>query len=232
MLTSLAMAASLVFSEPAARTQRVPAAEIEQAVRSAMALRLQAMGSTASVRAAGRVGDQWLPTGQLAIEPGEVAGRLPRSRVGVPVRLKVDGRVVRSLTAWVEMQDPRWVMTYAATYPSHQTGASMRWMPASVDMACCAGAAATSVEQVAHLRSTRAVRAGQPVMLADFESLPDVQARQRVAIEVISGSVRVQASGVALRDGDVGDRVAVRPDHSRETVISRVVSIQKVVVDE
>ena len=232
MLASLVMAASLVLAEPAARTQRVQAAYIEQAVRSAMTLRLQAMGSTASVRVVGRFGDQWLPTGQLAIEPGEVAGRLPRSRVGVPVRLKVDGRVVRSLTAWVEMHDPRRVMTYAATYPSHQTGASMRWTPASVDMACCAGAVAMSAEQVVHLRSTRAVRAGQPVMLADFEPMPDVQARQRVAIEMVRGPVRLQANGVALHDGHVGDHVAVRPDHSRETVTSRVVSKQKVVVDE
>ncbi|MGH8077929.1 MAG: hypothetical protein ACREPE_11475, partial [Lysobacter sp.] len=83
MLTFLAIATSLVLAEPAPRTQRVPAAGIEQAVRSATTLRLQAMGSAASVRIAGRIGDQWLPVGLLAIEPGEIAGRLPRSRVGV-----------------------------------------------------------------------------------------------------------------------------------------------------
>lgn len=231
MLTYLTVAA-LGLAAHAPQTQRVPAADITQAVRAEMVLRLQALGSAASVRAAGRLGDQWLPTGELVIEPGEVAGRLPRKRIGVPVSLKVDGRVVRTLTAWMEIQDPRTVMTYVATYPPHQAGGSMRWTPASVDMVCCAGAVATAVEQVAQLRSTRAVRAGQPVMLADFEPLPDVQARQRVAIEVISGSVRLQARGVALRDANVGDRVAVRPDHSRETVISRVVSKQRVVVDE
>ena len=146
--------------------------------------------------------------------------------------LKIDGRVVRSLTAWVEMQDPRTVMTYAANYLSHEPGAEVKWVPASVDMACCAGAVATSAEQVIGLRTVRAVRAGQPVMLADFEPQPDVQASQRVAIEVVRGSVRLQTSGVALGDGRIGDRLVVRPDHSRETVTSRVVSKQKVVVDE
>lgn len=232
MLSTLAMVASLVLADSAARTQRVPAADIEQVVRSAMIQRLQAIGSAANVRVTGRVGDQWLPTGELTIEAGEVAGRLPRSRVGVSVNLKVGGRVVRSLTAWVEMQDPRTVMAYAANYVAHQPGVSVEWAPASVDMACCAGDVATSAEQLVGLRTVRTVRAGRPVMLADFEPQPDVQARQRVAIEVVIGSVRLQTNGVAMADGRIGDRLVVRPDYSRETVRSRVVSKQKVVVDE
>ena len=78
------------------------------------------LDSAAQVHVSGRIGDQWVPQGALEIAVGEVAGRLPRSRVGVPVGVSVDGRLVRSITAWVEMREPRTVLTYSLPYARHQ----------------------------------------------------------------------------------------------------------------
>lgn len=231
MLIHLTIAATLALAAPTEGRQRVPATDIQEVVRTAMADRLAAQHSTAEVYVSGRIADQWLPQGALEIAAGEVAGRLPRSRVGVPVNLSVNGQVVRSLTAWVEMREPRTVLTYAVPYVRHHAGESMQWQLASVDMTCCPGEVATSAEQVSSMRITRAVREGNPVMLSDFETVPEVQAQQRITIEVVRGAVRLQTAGVALRDGRIGDRVAVQPDHSRQPLRSRVVSTQTVVVE-
>ncbi|MDQ3286705.1 MAG: flagellar basal body P-ring formation chaperone FlgA [Pseudomonadota bacterium] len=231
MLVSVAIAAGLALTAPDEGRQRLRATDIEHAVRAEMLKRLQAIDSAAEVHVAGRVDDQWLPNGSIEITAGEVAGRFPRSRIGVPVSLQVDGRHVRSLTAWVEIREPRMVMTYSAAYARHHEGASMHWEPASVDMTCCPGDVATSSSQVEDLRVTRAVRPGQPVMLADFESMPEIRAQQRVTIEMVRGPVRLQAEGIALADARVGEVVAVRPDHSTATLDSRAVSINKVVVE-
>lgn len=231
MLFSLTIAATLALVAPTEGRQRVPAADIQEVVRTTMADRLAAMGSVAEVHVSGRIADQWLPPGELEITAGEVAGRLPRSRVGVPVSLSVDGRIVRSLTTWVEMRESRTVLTYSLPYARHHAGGSMQWQLAAVDMTCCPGDVATSPEQVSGLRISRAVREGQPVLLADFETVPEVQAQQRITIEVHSGAVRLQTAGTALRDGRIGDHVTVQPDHSRQQLLSRVVSTQTVVVE-
>lgn len=231
MLLYLTIAATLALAAPTEGRQRVRAADIQEVVRTAMAGRLAVLDSAAEVHMTGRIGNQWLPQGALEITAGEVAGRLPRSRVGVPVSLSVDGHVVRSLTAWVEMREPRTVLTYSVPYARHHAGQSMQWQLASVDMTCCPGEVASSAEQVSGMRVTRAVREGQPVMLANFETVPEVQAQQRITIEVLRGSVRLQTAGIALRDGRIGDRVTVQPDHSSRPLLSRVVSTQTVVVE-
>ena len=227
----LIIAATLALAAPDEGRQRVPAADIQQVVRAAMADRLAALDSPAEVQVSGRIADQWLPQGELSITAGEIAGRLPRSRVGVPVSLSVDGQELRSLIAWVEMREPRTVLTYAVSHPRHHAGDSIQWQLAPVDMTCCPGEVAGSLEQVRGLRIARAVREGQPVMLADFEPVPEVQAQQRITIKVLRGAIRLQTAGTALRDGRIGDRVTVQPDHSGRPLLSRVVSAQTVVVE-
>lgn len=232
MTLSLTLATLMAVTGSTAPTQRIPAADIAHAVEQAVALRLKVEGSAAQVRVVGRIDDQALPPGHVRIEPGEIAGRWPRSRIGVPVRLWVDARPVRSMTVWVELRDDRSVLTFAEAYPKHQDTDGLRVVAKTVDMTCCAGETVASADELSALRTQRPVRAGQPLMRSDFEPVPDVLAQQRVGIEVAHGPVRVMTTGVALGDGRIGDRIAVRPDQSREAIASRVVAKQKVMVDE
>jgi flagella basal body P-ring formation protein FlgA len=212
--------------------QRVPATDIVHAVELAVAERLKSTGSTARLQATGRVEDQQLPIGQLRIEVGQTTGRWPREHIAVPVRLWVDGRPIRSLTVWGEMHDIRAVSVYASDYSAHEAETAVRFANANVDMICCDGEASLGNEEMAETRLHRSVHAGQPVLHADFEPMPDVLAQQEVAIEVSRGPVRVTTTGMALGDGRIGDRIPVRPNQSNTAVSSLVVAKERVAIDE
>lgn len=233
MIASLAIAISLLgATDRAAQSRLVSAETIEQVAHEGLRSQLDAMGSHAGVTILGRTQDQHgLPDGEVAVEMGAIGGRLPRSRVGVPVRLLVDGRLVRTVTVWVGVEDKREVLTYAADHSARMRGGALALRPAIVDMACCAGEAVIAAEELQELRTVHAVKAGQPVMRSDFEAMPAVSARDRVDIEVANGSVRLTTAGVALHDGGLGERIQVRPDHASEAIQSRVVGRQKVRVE-
>lgn len=231
MVLSLLLAATLATAVDAPDQLLAPA-EISRAVVSGIRTRLATEGSAAKVEVVGRIRAQRLPVGKVKVELGEIGGRWPRERVGVPVQLRVDGQPVRSMTVWLELHDEREVPTYAISYPAHTAGSDIRTEPAVVDMICCPGLTVASASDLQGQRIARPVRAGTPVMVRDLEAVPDVLAQSEVAIVVRRGPVRIMTSGVALGDGEIGEVISVRPDHSRVAIRSRVVADQKVVVDE
>ncbi|HEY2344262.1 MAG TPA: flagella basal body P-ring formation protein FlgA [Xanthomonadaceae bacterium] len=226
----LSIAAAAALAGSAAQTQVLPADAIAQAVQRDLQKRFEP-GSQAQIRVSGRIADQILPVGKVRIATGSIAGRWPRTHVGVPVQLLVDGNATRTLEVWVDVHDERTVPTYAAAYPVHREGGGLSLISAVVDMSCCEGQLAGDTAWLASQRLRRAVKAGEPAVAADFESTPDVVAQQRVAVEVVRGPVHLHASGIALHDGRIGDRIEVRVDQSPDAVASRVVARQKVVVE-
>lgn len=193
--------------------------------------RLVAAGSSARLELAGRLSDVTLPAGPVAVEIGTISGRWPRAKAGVPVRIAVNGRTARNLTVWLTATDQRSVLTYADSYAPGAAQQSLRTQTAVVDMTCCEGVPAAA-QQLEGTRLRRAVRAGSPVLLADLEPMPVVNAQQKVAVAVERGAVRIITAGVAMQDGGLGDRIAVRPEHSQHTVAARVVAAGEVIIDE
>lgn len=230
MLQILAIAAALA-SAPR-ETLTLPSTDIQRDVGAAVAQRLREADSAARVTSVTGVRDQSLPMGRVTMDIGAIAGRWPRARAGVPVRLSVDGRVVRTLTAWVELSDVRRVLTYADRATVKSPADALRLVAGDVDMICCDGAVAPSADALAGMRVRRAVRAGEPVLLADFEPMPDVVERQRVGIEVVRGPVRLTTTGTALADGRIGQVIAVKPDASANTVKARITAKHTVTLDE
>jgi len=230
MTMALCLAFAILGVSPGA-TQRVDGEHVAARVQEELQARIAASGSSARVQVATPVADQSLPAGPLRIEVGEVAGRWPRSRAGVPVRLAVEGFAPRSMTVWVSASDPRTVLTYTSDYAAGEAGTSVHVAPALVDMVCCT-AAANDPSMLADRRLRRAVRAGAPVLADDLQALPAVAAQEPVAVAVERGSVRIVTAGVALQDGAVGERIAVRAQQSRHAVQARVVARGEVIVDE
>ena len=230
VLLALAMAAALASPSPA--TQTLPAADIQREVETVLAQRLRDAGSSARIVAIAGVRDQSLPGGRAKAEVGTIPGRWPRARAGVPVRLTVDGRAVRTLTAWVETTDVRRVLTYAEAGKPRTAGDALRLVAGDVDMTCCDGAPVADGDALRGQRLRRAVRAGAPVLPSDFEPMPDVAERQQVTIEVVRGPVRLTTVGTALADGRIGQIIAVRPDASDSAVLARVTDTKKVSLDE
>jgi flagella basal body P-ring formation protein FlgA len=212
--------------------QAVPAARIGEAVARSLQARLAATGhGGAQVSVDAGVRDQALPAGGVRIVVGDVAGRWPRPRVGVPVALEVEGRVARRLTVWAGIREPRSVLVYASAAAAHADAAALSSRSAVVDMACCADAPLPSLDAVGGQRLRGAVRAGEPVLASDFEATPDVVARGPVTIEVRRGAVRLTTAGIAVADAPVGARVAVRPEGATGMVEAKVTGKGKVVIE-
>jgi flagellar basal body P-ring formation protein FlgA len=212
-------------------TQTVTEGEIRRCVERAVLQRLQAVGSGARIDSIDGVRAQSLPPGEVRIDAGAIAGRWPRSRVGVPVRLSVDGRLVRVTTVWIGLRDERSVLTYVESIPGKHAASDVRLTLREVDMLCCEGEVLADQEALSELRTRRAVRAGQPAMRSDFEPMPDVLARSRIGIVVTHGAVRISSTGTALADARIGERVAIRPDRSDAPVVGRVTAKQQVMID-
>jgi len=212
--------------------QRVQGDVVAAQVLQALQARTVALGSAAQVRVAVPVADQTLPSGLLRVEVGEVAGRWPRARAGVPVRLNVDGHMSRPLTVWVSASDPRTVLAYTADYAAGTQGVSVQAAPAVIDMVCCDSIAVTDVHALTDRRLRHPVRAGMPVLASDLEPMPVVAAQEPVAVAVERGSVRIVMPGVALQDGAMGEHIAVRAKPSRHAIQARVVAKGQVIVDE
>ncbi len=240
MLHVLAIAAAIASAQGATlplpstdiQSVDIQSVDIRRDVEAAVSQRLREANSTARVLGIRGVRDQSLPLGRVTLEVGAIAGRWPRARAGVPVRLIVDGRTVRTLTAWIELSDMRNVLTYADPASAKAPADALRLVAGDVDMTCCDGAPASTADALAGMRVRRAVRAGEPVLLSDFEPMPDVAERQPVGIEVVRGSVRLTTVGTALVDGRIGQIIAVRPEASEHTVKARVTAKQTVTLDE
>lgn len=235
MLAILPLMLATVIALPAQTApsvQTVSADTLRSQVESTIAQRLREAASPARIVAIDGVRDQVLPAGVLRVDVGAVAGRWPRARAGVPVRIMVADRHVRTLTAWVVLRDVRTVQTYAAPLSARSPVTELRLVQGDVDMTCCGGVVLEDVAMLSDFRMRRSVRAGEPVLLSDFEPMPDVSERQVVSIEVQRGAVRLTTVGIALADARIGENVSVRPDASAQAVRARVIAKQKVILDE
>lgn len=231
ILLAFAVTASPAQTGMQVRTQTVSVADMQREVETAVVARLRDMRSQARVVAIEGLREQVLPAGRVRLEIGSIAGRWPRARAGVPVRVLIDGRSVRTLTAWVSLSDMRSVPTYAEAASARSPGDRVRLVPGDVDMTCCADAQVVDADALSGLRMRRAVRAGEPALQSDFEPMPDVAERQNVGIEVVRGTVRVTTTGIALGDARIGQIVSVRPEASTEVVKARVIDKHKVILE-
>ncbi len=215
-------------STPAPLPGQYLAARVVETVQA----RLQAQGSTAIVSVLGRVADVAGVGVDPEVEVGTVAGRWPRARASVPVRLTDSRGTRRLVTVWLAASDLREVLAYSNDYPAMVPGEKLQATPVRIDMACCEGPAITTLADVRGKRLRRAVHAGSPVLAEDLTAAPEVAAQQQVTLAVERGAVRIVVAGTALASGRLGERIQVRPQGSQRAVQARVSAPAEVVVDE
>lgn len=223
-------ASGAVARMPAAQT--LPADSVSIAVTRAVEARLHQMGSSATFAISTRIADQVLPQGLAEVRVGTSNGPFPRSRVGVPLWLWVDGRPIRQMTVWIAMHDTHDVAVFAQDYPALTPTSGVRLQTRQVDLTCCSGAVLADGNLPNGARLRVPVHAGSPAMAGDFEAIPTVAANTSVHIAVHRGSVDLAVKGLALADGGMGDMVAVRLEHGAQTFRARVVGPQQVQIDE
>jgi len=203
---------------------------LTQQVQATLQSRLAARGSSARVEVPPGAPEA-RGAGAVTFEVGEVAGRWPRPRATVPVRVRSNGRLLRTLTFEVTSTDIRRVPVFARDYLPHTRADRMRIEDAEVDMSCCAEPTLAALPQTP-LRLRRAVRAGEPLQAADFEPVPEVEQQAPVRLEVRRGAIILSAEAKALQDGRTGDRVRVMPSYATQAVMASVVGPGEVEIHE
>lgn len=230
MPTRLLLLLGFLFAPVVLAEQSVPHAVVAEAVRAQLQAQSKALPGDLELSVLGRDEPLVLPAGRHEMQVGAVTGPWPRARVAVPVRHLVEGRAVRSQTMWVAV---RWWMeadVYADNLVAGTPVAELGHRRERVDLAPH-GSPLPVAELPAGQRLRRPVRAGQPMVAADFEPMPDVLAGADVQVEVVRGSVRLSTTGRALAEGFVGDVIPVTVDAGRRPVDSLILTSQAVRVE-
>lgn len=216
------VAVSLQAWASAPAFQSVEAARIVAAARAQIDTQLAGDRAAATVTVVGAPEDVRVAPGKVALKVHALTGRWPRARVGVPVDVSVNDRVVRSATVWFALNVHRFVLTYAADAAIGTSAASLKLVPHDVDVASVQGELPQAPHDVDGMRLRRPVLAGAVVVREDFEPVPDVDRQQRVQVLVALGAIHLQARGTSNGKGDAGDIVPVMVDGAEAPVHARI----------
>jgi len=221
-LLALSLLALSVVAAASPSLQTVPAVRIIDAAQTELDACLGGDKAAAQVTVVGKPEDVQVLAGALVLKARKPEGRWPRARVGVPVDVVVNGQVMRSTTVWFSVDVQREVPTYAVDAAMGTLASGLKFVPHDADVAAVQGDIVSDPHQLDGMRLRHAVMAGSPVLLEDFEHVPDVDRQQRVNVLASYGVIKLQAKGTAIGRGNAGDTVLVQVDGAEAPVHARV----------
>ncbi|HEX3468743.1 MAG TPA: flagellar basal body P-ring formation chaperone FlgA [Candidatus Elarobacter sp.] len=181
-------------------------------------------GPDRSVAAAYRVADQRLPAGEVTIA---TAGTpfVSSSYVGVPVAIRVDGKLVRTVVAG-----------YRVTSYVHTAVASRDLAPGAVleasDLSLARlpsnGRPAVGIDVLVGRRLNVATSAGAPVYVEQTMPNAVVKAGQAAILVIHDGVVALMADVIARTGGAVGDTVTVVNPQTQKAIAGIVTAPNRV----
>lgn len=222
LLPAALLLALPLYASASPMLQTVASARIVDVARAELDSCLGDDKAAAQVEVVGKPEDVQVLSGSLAIKARKLEGRWPRARVGMPVDISVNGQVVRSATVWFAVSVHHDVPGYAADAAMGTVGSSLKFTPHDADVATLQSAVVTDPDQLKGLRLRHAVLAGSPVLLEDFERIPDVDRQQRVDVTASYGVIKLETKGTAIGRGNAGDTVLVLVDGAEAPVHARI----------
>jgi flagella basal body P-ring formation protein FlgA len=202
--------------------QLVSASRLVEAARKAVQARLSTQAGEVSLTSIGMPEDVRVDRGAIDLKVRPISGKWPRSRIGVPVDVLVAGHVARSATVWFALTVQSRTLTYSEELPVGTAAAAIRPQMADVDVTSIDEVMVGKPEEIDGMRLRRSVRAGEPVLKADFERIPDVDRHQKVRVSVTYGAIRMATHGVANSAGNTGDVIPVLVDSADVPVRAKV----------
>ncbi|MBE1162731.1 flagellar basal body P-ring formation chaperone FlgA [Dyella acidiphila] len=222
LLPALVLSALPLLVAASPSLQTVASARIVDAARVELDSCLGDDKALAQVEVVGKPEDVQLLAGSVTIKARKPEGRWPRARVGMPVDISVNGQLMRSATVWFAVSVHHDVPGYAADAAMGTVASALKFTPHDADVATLQGPVVTDSQQVQGMRLRHAVLAGSPVLLEDFEHIPDVDRQQRVDVSASYGVIKLQTKGTAIGRGNTGDTVLVLVDGAEEPVHARI----------
>ena len=219
-IMAMILVPSVALAAPTLQT--ITSARVVDAARTVLDACLGNDAATAQVSVVGKPDDILVLPGSITVHARRPEGHWPRSRVGMPVDISVNGSVVRSATVWFAVSVHHDVLSYTEDAPLGQVAAAMKFASHEVDIAAMQGDVVADPRELIGMRLRHAVVAGVPVLREDFEHVPDVDRQQRVDVIAIQGVITLQAKGTAIGRGNAGDIISVQVDGAEDPVRARV----------
>lgn len=142
----------------------------------------------------------------------------------VPVEIRVDGERERSVSVSIQVRAFRPVVVAANALGRGQMISAGDLAVEEREMAGFTSGLMMDPSAAVGQRTIRAISAGAPLRESDLEVIPLVRRNGPVAIIARSGRVSVRSNGQALDDGQLGQLVKVRPDHTSDAVSGKVIA--------
>lgn len=184
-------------------------------------------GRTARIelRLPGAAPEVQLAQGRVEWRPQPLQGdALPRSRMQVPVDVLVDGVFQRTIN--VAFQVTAWAPALVATraLPAGATPACDSLALQQVDIALLDSAPAATDCAKLQGRLKRALPAGTPLAAAWLQRPAAVTQGDNIALRLQQGAIELESRAVALSDGEVGQRIDVRPNAAQQAVRAEIIA--------
>lgn len=156
----------------------------------------------------------------LSAEVAPAGGLAPRMLSAVRIRCE-DGRM-DTVPVWFDVKAYDLAVVAARDLPPGSVLKPGDVETVELDITQVRGEPWPAGKAVTGLHTVVPVRAGAPITRAMLGMEPEVVAQTPVLIRARHGTVKVEAVGLALQDGRVGDRVQVLNLSSGDTIMARV----------
>ena len=186
-------------------------------------------GSTRYEVSARWQGDILLKTpGQVKFEIRRLSSRPFRGPTVVRLELYVDGELDRAMTVTVDCRYFRHVVVTTRAVRRGSLLESDAFIVEERDITSLKHGWFDTLEDLADLQSARPIGVGEIVSHRHLEPIPVVHRGDDITMAVTTNSMSLEAIGIALQDGGVGERIRVRNLDSGKVVYGRVVDASTV----
>lgn len=165
-----------------------------------------------------------LPSGPLSLSVRTIRGERLAKRMCVWIDASVNGAPAGSLPLWFAVSAYRPAAVAALDVPRHDVLEAGNVRVEEHDVAGLASDPLTLDFASDKLRARYPLSPGRVILASDVEPKPSVHRHQEIQVQVRSGGVTIETSGIAMEEGQVGDRVSVRNPDSRKTYRAQVVA--------
>lgn len=212
--------------------QYVSGADIVQKAQAMLAQKAKQEVENLTVTSLGQVQGVSIPLKRAwELHVSEINGNWLASRVAVPVQVLVDGKLWASRVVWFSISKLQTILVYSQDYSRNTQGNIIRMSSKTKDLVSLKPNAIAEYDEIIDRRLRRNVASGMPVLISDFEEMPDITVGQVINIEVVSGAASITVRGTAFSNGKIGQMVTVMASGSNENIRARVISGQAVLVE-
>ncbi|HEX8956836.1 MAG TPA: flagellar basal body P-ring formation chaperone FlgA [Burkholderiaceae bacterium] len=184
---------------------------------------LQRNGRTVELTPQDGMQELRLPRGEVTLRARKLEHRELRSRMTVQVDVLLDGGYYRTVpvTFSVSVTGPAYVARKDLPKGAVPNCGDVELQQR--ELAALASAPQDGDCSGWQRRMKRNLAVGEVLLAAATETLPTVSEGQYVTLKVAEGAVLIESRALALTDGEIGQRIAVRPATSEEPVLATVV---------